>query len=70
MTYFEEFAMELLGKVEVGSDGLYTGMTAALALMTNGVILSDDESIFSLDWESQKELIKQNFYKAFPYMKK
>lgn len=70
MTLFEELCKEMGVKVEVGADGLYTGMTAALAIMTNEVILSDDESIFTLNWESQKELIKQNFYKVFPYMDK
>lgn len=68
MTQFEELAMELIGKVEVGNKGLYTGKTEALAQMTTAVILSDDDSVFELPWEDQKEIIKKEFYRVFPYM--
>ena len=30
--------------------------------------LANDEEIFEMDWEDQKELVKANFYKVFPYM--
>ena len=70
MTGFEELAKELIGKVETDENGFYKGHTRALALMTNKVILSDDEEVFNLDWEDQKELIKAKFYRTFPYLKK
>lgn len=70
MTMFEEFAMEVIGKVEVGENGLYTKYTHELAIITNDIILSDDEKIFNLSWEEQKELIKKEFYRIFPYMAK
>ena len=68
MTYFEEFAKEIIGKVETDRKGFYTGKTKALAIMTNEVILSDDDAVFELPWGEQKELIKKAFYKTFPYM--
>lgn len=67
MTQFEEFAKEMGIEITVGKDGRYTGFASALAVMTNEVILSDDEEIFNLSWEKQKEIIKANFYKVFPY---
>lgn len=70
MTIFEQFAMELIGKVETGADGLYTGRTRALAEMVNAVILSDDEKIRRATWDEQRDMITEMFYKTFPYMKK
>ncbi len=69
MTYFEEFANELNVKIETDKNGFYTGKCKALAIMTNEVILSDDEEIFNKSWEEQKEIIKESFYKTFPDMK-
>lgn len=69
MTHFEEFAKELGVEITTGANGLYTGMAQALAQMTTETILSDDDEVFELDWEQQKELVKEKFYKAFPYMK-
>lgn len=69
MTMFEEFAKELNVEITTWNDGMYTGIAKALANMTNEVILSDDEEIFSKDWSDQKEIIKAKFYKTFPYMK-
>lgn len=68
MTMFEEFAKEMKVKITTGENGMYTGMASALAQMVNEVILSDDEAIRSADWKDQKEIIKKNFYKVFPYM--
>ena len=70
MTYFEELAMELNGKIERDAKGFYIKRTKALAQMVNEIILSDDEEIFNLSWEEQKELIKKEFYRVFPYMAK
>ena len=69
MTMFEEFAKELNVNITTDNNGLYTGMCKALAQMVNEVILSDDEAIRLADWEDQKEIIKKNFFKVFPYMK-
>lgn len=68
MTAFEELAIEIIGKVEIGKDGFYTKHTRALATIINDIILSDET--FNLTWDEQKELIKEKFYKMFPYMKK
>lgn len=70
MTHFEEFAIEVLGKVETDSMGFYTKHTAALANLTNEIILSDDEEIFEMPWEEQKEIIMKNFFATFPYLEK
>ena len=70
MTDFEELANEMGIKIETDNNGLYCGMCKALALICNDVILSDDEKIFTLEWEEQKKIIKENFYNKFPYMKK
>lgn len=68
MTPFEEFAKELNVEITTDKNGFYTKHCKALALMVNAVILSDDENIRNMEWEDQKEIIKQNFFKAFPYM--
>lgn len=70
MTYFEEFATELNVKIETDKNGLYTEMCGALASICTEIILSDDETNFHLSWEEQKEIIKEKFYKIFPYMSK
>ena len=70
MTAFEQLAMSLIGTVETGADGMYTGRTRALAEMVNAVILSDDEKIRRATWDEQREMIKAEFYKVFPYLKK
>lgn len=70
MTMFEEFAKELGVAITVDEYGLYTGMIRGLSHMVNEVILSDDEEVRNLEWEEQKEIVKRNFYKTFPYMKK
>ena len=70
MTDFEVFADELNIKIETDKNGLYTGMCGALASICTEVILSDDETIFNLSWDEQKEIIKEKFYKVFPYMNK
>lgn len=69
MTQFEQFANELNVKITVDKIGLYSGMCRALADMTNDVILSDDEAVFNMSWDQQKEIIKERFYRTFPYMK-
>lgn len=70
MTMFEEFANELGVQITVDEYGLYTGMCRALSHMVNEVILCEEDEIFKLDWEDQKEIIKKKFYKTFPYMEK
>ena len=67
MTQFEEFAKEMNVMITLDKNGLYTGLSKALAIMTNEVILSDNETIFNLEWDRQKEIIKDKFYKVFPY---
>ena len=69
MTHFEEFAKEMNVKIETDENGLYVGMCGALASICTEVILSDDETIFNLPWEEQKEIVKEKFYKVFPYKK-
>lgn len=69
MTMFEEFAKEMNVEITTGKDGQYTGICRALATMTTEVILSDDEEVYEMDWNDQKEIIKEKFYKTFPYMK-
>lgn len=69
MTLFEQFAMDTIGKVEIGEDGLYEKHTASLATITNDIILSDDEAIFEMPWEEQKKLIKEEFFGIYPYLK-
>ncbi len=66
MTRFEELANELNHKIQT-KDGFYTGKTEALSKIACDVIL-DDETMY-LAWERQKELIKEKFYKTFPYMR-
>lgn len=70
MTQFEQFAQELGVEITYDRIGLYSGMSCALANMTNDIILSDDEAVFNLSWEEQKELIKERFYRTFEYMRK
>lgn len=70
MSDFEKLAMELNVPIMVDKDGWYKGITEALAKVVTDVILSDDEKIFRMPWEGQKEIIKERFFKTFPYMKK
>lgn len=70
MTRFEELAKELNVKIETDSTGLFKGMCAALYDISLDVTLSDNETIFSMPWEEQKEIVKEQFYSVFPYMKK
>ncbi len=67
MTIFEQLAMDLIGTVETGADGMYTGRTRALAEMVNAVILNDDEKIRHATWVEQRAMITEMFYKTFPY---
>ena len=69
MTMFEELTKEMNVKIETDKNGLYVGMCGALASICTDVILSDDETIFNLPWEEQKEIVKEKFYKVFPYKK-
>ena len=69
MSQFEQFAKELNVKITTDKNGFYTGMCKALAEMTTDVILSEDEKIFRMSWEDQKTMIKEKFFKVFPYMK-
>lgn len=69
MTRFEELAKELGVKITIDHNGLYTGMANGLANIVNGVILSDDDEVFNLNWALQKVLIKDEFYRVYPYMK-
>ena len=69
-TYFEEFVLDTIGTIERDSNKMYTGKTLALYQISLEITLSDDENIFNLSWEKQQELIKEKFYKTFPYMKK
>lgn len=69
MTDFEVFCKELNVNIETDKNGLYSGMTKALAEMVNEVILSDEESLRNAGWETQKELVKKKFFSVFPYMK-
>ena len=69
MTNFEKLANELNVKIETNGDGLYTGMCGVLANICTNIILSDDETFFNLSWEKQKEIIKEKFYRIFPYKK-
>lgn len=68
MTRFEELAKKLNVKIEKDARGLYSGMCKALASITTEIILSDDEAVFNLSWEEQKEIIAKRFYEVFPYM--
>jgi len=70
MTIFEQLATDLIGTVETGADGMYTGRTRALAETVNAVILSDDEKIRRATWEEQRAMITAEFYRVFPYLKK
>jgi len=70
MSDFEKLAMELNVPIMVDKDGWYKGITEALAKVVTDVLLSDDEILFRMPWEEQKEIIKENFYKLFPYMRK
>ena len=70
MTMFEELTKEMNVKIETDKNGLYVGMCGALASICTEVILSDDESIFNMSWEEQKEIVNGKFYNIFPYMKK
>ena len=48
----------------------FSGMLDSNGFISNGdIILSDDETIFNLSWDKQKEIIKENFYRIFPYKK-
>lgn len=69
MTRFEELAREIHVGITTNERGIYTGLSAGLAAITTEVILSDDEKVFNMSWDEQKELIKEKFYKTFPYMK-
>ena len=69
MTNFEKLADELNVKIETNRNGLYNGMCEVLASICTDIILSDDETIFNLSWDKQKEIIKENFYRIFPYKK-
>lgn len=69
MTMFEELTKEMNVKIETDKNGLYVGMCGALASICTDVILSDDETIYNLPWEEQKEIVKEKFYKVFPYKK-
>ncbi len=69
MTLFEELAQELGVKITTDRNGVYNGMCAALAAITSDVVLSDDERVFNMPWEDQKEVITARFYITFPYMK-
>ena len=68
MTKFEELAKELNVEITTDTMGLYTEKCAALAQITTEIILSDDEEIFNIEWEEQKSIIKNEFYRVFPYM--
>ena len=70
MTAFEIFAQEIGVVITTDNNGFYTGLCKALAVMTTEIILSDNDAIFELPWEVQKEMIADKFYKIFPYMKK
>ncbi len=69
MTLFEELAQELGVEITTDRNGVYTGMCAALAAITSDVVLSEDERLFNMLWEDQKEVIAARFYIKFPYMK-
>ena len=68
MTKFEALAHEMNVEITTLDNGFYSKKCAALAVITNEIILSDDEAIFNLSWEKQKEMIKAKFYSIFPYM--
>lgn len=70
MTYFEEFANELGVKITTDENGFYTEYCKALAMMTNEIILSDNSNVRNMEWNKQKEIIKQKFFAVFPYMKR
>ena len=70
LTYFEEFVLDTIGTIERDNNKMYTGKTLALYQISLEITLSDDENIFNLPWEKQQKLIKEKFYKTFPYMKK
>lgn len=68
MTDFEQLAQEMKITIECDENGFYISKCSALAQIVNSIILSDDETIFNLPWDEQKKIIKENFYKIFPYM--
>jgi hypothetical protein len=67
---FEELANEMNVEIETDKNGLYVGKCGALASICTDIILSDDETIFNMEWEEQKDIIKEKFYTIFPYMSK
>lgn len=69
MTQFEELCKEMRVPVETDKDGFYKGMCNALAVMVTEIITHDDNKIAFLSWDEQKIMIKEKFYKVFPYMK-
>lgn len=70
MTTFERLCKEMEITITTDKNGFYTGHCGALSSIVTSVILSDNDAVFSLDWESQKEIIKNEFYKTYPYLKK
>ena len=68
MTRFEELMKEIGISPTTSNRGLYTGKAEALGVIANEIILSEDEAIFNLNWDEQKKLIKEKFYRTFPYM--
>ena len=69
MTMFEQLAIEMGVEIKRDKQGFYTGITEALCKIATDVVLSDDDKLFEADWDTQKQIIKDRFYKAFPYMK-
>ena len=68
MTRFEELMKEIGIKPTTDGKGLYTGKAEALGIIANGIILSENETVFNLNWNEKKKLIKEKFYKTFPYL--
>ena len=68
MTYFEELAQDLGVEITTDENGLYTKRAAALAKITNDVLLSDET--FYLGWNEKRKLIADRFLNVFPYMRR
>lgn len=68
MTAFEELANELNISLTTDEYGLYSGMARALALVCTDVLL--DPVTRDLDWAEQEPVIKEKFFRKFPYMVK
>ena len=66
MSKLEELATELEINIDWNKEnGAYTGIAGALASVVAETLLNDNEIIYELSWDKQKDLIIQNFRRLF-----